>query len=56
MDKILNWGIIIFGDIRIEGHVDFWEYMNNGSVNVVMDGTRYKVGANKILLMHKEDI
>ena len=54
MDQRLNYGIILFGDIRIAGWVTEWDYPNNGSVNVVIDGVRYKTGVNNLLLKHKE--
>ena len=50
----LNYGIIVFDDIRIEGEVTGWEYPNNGSVNVTIDGIIYKTGVNNLLLMHKD--
>lgn len=56
MEQTLNWGIIIFGNIRITGPVDHYDYLNNGTVDVVINGVRYRVGANNILLKHKEDI
>ena len=56
MEQTLNYGIIIMDNMRISGKVDYWEYLSNGSVNVVIDGVRYKVGVNNVLLMHREDI
>lgn len=56
MEQTLNYGIIIMNNMRISGKVDYWEYLSNGSVNVVIDGVRYKVGVNNLLLMHREDI
>ena len=50
----LNYGIIVFDDIRIEGEVTDWEFLNNGTANVEIDGIKYKTGVNNILLMHKD--
>lgn len=50
----LNYGIIVFDDIRIEGEITDWEFLNNGTGNVEIDGIKYKTGVNNILLMHKD--
>ena len=54
MEQTLNYGIILFGDTRICGWVTDWEYPNNGSVTVVIEGVKYKTGVNNLLLKHKE--
>ena len=55
MGMDLNYGIILFGDLRIEGKVEFWEFpCNNGTVNVKIDGQWYKTDSKNVLLMHKD--
>ena len=57
MEQTLNYGIIVFDSIRIEGEITFWEYMScNNTVNLVLNGVRYKVDASNVLLMHKDEI
>ena len=42
MEQTLNYGIIVFDSIRIEGKITFWEYMScNDTVNLVLNGVRY---------------
>lgn len=51
----LNYGIILLGDLKIEGIVDYWEFStSDGTVNVQIDGTWYKTDSTNILLMHKD--
>lgn len=50
----LNYAIILFGDMKIEGWVDEWLCRDNFTTNVRIEGTWYKTGSNNVLLMYKE--
>lgn len=50
-----NYAIIIFGDLKIEGHLDDWSFpVNLSSANLKIDGVWYKTGVNNVLLLEKE--
>lgn len=51
----LNYGIILFGDIKIEGTVSWWVFSsNNNTVNLIIDGVEYKTDSRNVLLMHRD--
>lgn len=46
-----NYATIIFSNVTIEGHCDYWEINgNNGTVKLIIDGKQYVTALSNVLL------
>lgn len=53
--KKINYAIIIFGDMKIEGFTMDWSISDSTTATIMFeDGNSYKTGVSNVLLMHKD--